>query len=183
VEINQRVRLSTSTPSIRRSNGTIVASMAWNLDAVEQTPLWRQHRVDGVGRLNLISTQVNVNALLGRRRARQSAGLRRGVAFGPPLGARVAAGPRARRCRRRRPAERGPERARAGSHGACASQAERRGLRAAAAGRGAGRSAHLAGDGRTKPLPELRGVVPILVMTCWWLAGAWNTRPGKLLCI
>ena len=25
--------------------------MAWNLDAIEQTQLWRQHRVDGVGRL------------------------------------------------------------------------------------------------------------------------------------
>ena len=24
--------------------------MAWSLDAVEQAPLWRQHRVDGVGR-------------------------------------------------------------------------------------------------------------------------------------
>ena len=31
--------------------------MAWSLHAVEQTQLRRQHRVDGVGRLNFISTQ------------------------------------------------------------------------------------------------------------------------------
>ena len=36
VDINQWVRLSTSTPSSRRRNGIVVASMAWNLDAVEQ---------------------------------------------------------------------------------------------------------------------------------------------------
>ena len=34
--------------------------MAWNLDAIEQTQLWRQHRVDGVGRLNFVFTQVKV---------------------------------------------------------------------------------------------------------------------------
>jgi hypothetical protein len=34
--------------------------MACNLDAIEQTQLGRQHRVDGVGRLNLASTQVKV---------------------------------------------------------------------------------------------------------------------------
>ena len=48
-------------------------------------------------------------------------------------------------------------------HGARASQAQRRGLRAAPAGRGAGRPAHLTGHGRAKPLPELRGLVSILV--------------------
>ena len=31
--------------------------MAWNLDAIEQTQLWRQHRVDGVKRLKFDSTQ------------------------------------------------------------------------------------------------------------------------------
>ena len=36
VDINQWVTLSTSTPSSRRRNGIVVASMAWNLDAVEQ---------------------------------------------------------------------------------------------------------------------------------------------------
>ena len=41
--------------SIIRSNEIIVASMAWNLDAIEQTQLWRQHRVDGVGRLKFDS--------------------------------------------------------------------------------------------------------------------------------
>jgi hypothetical protein len=47
--------------SIIRSNEIIVASMAWNLDAIEQTQLRRQHRVDGVGRLKFyISTQVKV---------------------------------------------------------------------------------------------------------------------------
>ena len=48
MDINQWVRLSTSTPSSRRRNGIVVASMAWNLDAVEQA--WAaQH---------LISTQA-----------------------------------------------------------------------------------------------------------------------------
>ena len=36
VDINQWVTLSTSTPSSRRRNGIVVASMAWNLDAVER---------------------------------------------------------------------------------------------------------------------------------------------------
>ena len=38
------------TPPSRRSNGNIVASMAWSLHAIEQTQEWEHHRVDGVGR-------------------------------------------------------------------------------------------------------------------------------------
>ena len=59
VDINQWVRLSTSTPSSRRRNGIVVASMAWNLDAVEQTQLRGHHRVDGVGRPKFDSTQAS----------------------------------------------------------------------------------------------------------------------------
>ena len=38
------------TPSIRRSNGIIVASMAWKLHTIEQTQLRGQRRFDGVER-------------------------------------------------------------------------------------------------------------------------------------
>ena len=40
----------TSTPSSRRSNGNIVASMAWSLHAIEQTQLRGKHRVDDARR-------------------------------------------------------------------------------------------------------------------------------------